>query len=314
MKQEVTKQLQEYIDRMQAKGITPTMEDLNRKMGEFFRTQNNTPRADFEGYSSLEMHKILHFTFDGDSPIQFSKLVPQDYEQIPILRQVKRLTEIIAQNGQIKLTAAGYLPVKVVQELYPLGAPDNLIESGVAKLGKEADCIPVHQARVLTEMAGIIKKRKGVLTLTTAGTNVIADDSKLFDSIFKGFCQKFNWQYFDYYSDDIHSGAIGQLGFGFSLILLSKYGDTERSEKFYANKYISAFPAVLKNVQPTYSTVEGYCSDCYCLRTFDRFLYHFGLVEIKKGDRIEQKESYVRKSSLFDKLISLLPHREFEIR
>ena len=37
MKQEATKYLQEYIDRMQAKGITPTMEDLNQKMGEFFR-------------------------------------------------------------------------------------------------------------------------------------------------------------------------------------------------------------------------------------------------------------------------------------
>ncbi|NDV56672.1 hypothetical protein [Bacteroides sp. 519] len=314
MKQEATKYLQEYIDRMQAKGITPTMEDLNQKMGEFFRTQNNTPRTDFEGYSSLEMHKILHFTFDADSPICFNPLSSHEYSQIPILRQVKRFAEIISQNGQIKLTTAGYLPIKIVQELYPLGAPDEMIENAISKLGKEMDCTPVHLARLLAEASGIIKKRKGILSLTATGTKIIADDSKLFDSIFKGFCQKFNWHYFDNYSDDVQSGTIGQLGFGFSLILLSIYGNTERSERYYAEKYFKAFPMLLETVQPTYGTVLDYCFNCYCLRTFERFLYHFGLVEIKKGKRILQEETYIQKTLLFDRLISLMPHREFEMK
>lgn len=101
MKQEANKHLQEYIDRMQAKGITPTMEDLNRKMGEFMHLQNNVPREDFEGYSSFEMHKIVHFTFDKDSPIQFNLLNSQEYSQIPILRQVKRLMEIISEKNRL---------------------------------------------------------------------------------------------------------------------------------------------------------------------------------------------------------------------
>jgi hypothetical protein len=314
MKQEATKYLQEYIDRMQTKDITPTMEDLNQKMGEFFRAQNNSPRADFEDYSSLEMHKILHFTFDTDSPIRFNSLGSDEYAQIPILRQVKRLAEIIAQNGQIKLTAAGYLPIKIVQELYPLGAPDEMIENVISKLGKEVDCTPVHLARLLAEASGITKKRKGVLSLTAAGRKIIADDSKLFDSILKSFCQKFNWHYFDNYSDDEQSGTIGQLGFGFSLILLSKYGKIERSERYYADKYFKAFPMMLDTVHPTYGTAQDYCFNCYCLRTFERFLYHFGLIEIKKGKRILQEETYIKKTSLFDRLISLIPHREFEMR
>ncbi len=314
MKQEATKYLQEYIDRMQAKGITPTMEDLNLKMGEFFRTQNNSPRPDLEGYSSIEMHKILHFTFDADSPIRFNRLDSHEYAQIPILRQVKRLAEIIAQNGQIKLTTAGYLPIKIVQELYPLGAPDEMIENGISKLGKEADCTPVHLVRLLTEVSGITKKRKGILSLTAAGTKNITDDSKLFDSILKGFCQKFNWHYFDNYSDNEQSGTIGQLGFGFSLILLSKYGNTERSERYYADKYFKAFPMLLETVHPTYGTVQDYCFNCYCLRTFERFLYQFGLVEIKKGKRILQEETCIKKTPLFDRLISIAPHREFEMR
>ncbi|MDR0370475.1 MAG: hypothetical protein LBH80_01275 [Prevotellaceae bacterium] len=312
MKQKATKYLQEYIGRMKANGITPTMEDLNREMGEFFRVQNNAPKAEFEGYSSLEMHRILHFPFDSDSPIRFNPLSSQEYTQIPILRQVKRLAEIIAQNGQIKLTATGSLPLKIVQELYPLGVPDEMIKTGISKLGKEVDCIPIHLARLLAEGSGITKKRKGVLSLTAAGTKNLADDHKLFDSTFKGFCRKFNWRYFDHYSDDEQSGTIGQLGFGFSLILLSKYGNEERSERSYADKYFKAFPMLLETVQPTYGTVRKYCFNCYCLRTFERFLYPFGLVEIKKGKRVLQEETYVLKTPLFDKLISLPPQREFE--
>ena len=303
MKQEATKLLQEYIDRMQDKGITPTMEDLNGKLGEIFHEQNNAPRADFEGYSSLEMHNILHFTFDKDSPIQLNVLTPQEYAQIPIIRLVKRLTEIISQSGKIKLTAAGFLPVKIVQELYPFGAPDELIESSLAKLAKEADCLPVHLARLLAEVSGILKKRKGILTLTASGAKIITDDSKLFDALFKGFCREFNWRFFDYYTDD-ESETIGQFGFGFSLILLSKYGNEERLNNFYAHKYFKAFPRILENVQPTYETVLNYCSNCYCLRTFDRFLYHFGLVEIKQDKSFMQEETYVKTTSLFDKLVS----------
>lgn len=314
MKQEANKHLQEYIDRMQAKGITPTMEDLNRKMGEFIHLQNNIPREDFEGYSSFEMHKIIHFTFDKDSPIQFNLLTSQEYSQIPILRQVKRLMEIISEKKQVKLTTAGYLPVKIVQELYPLGVPDDLIESNVVKLAKEADCTPVHLARILAEVSGIIKQRKGILTLTAIGAKIIADDSKLFSSIFKGFCQKFNWHYFDYYSDDPQSGVIAQLGFGFSLILLSKYGNTERTAGYYADKYFRAFPMMLENAQPTYKTVMEYCSDCYSIRTFERFLHHFGLIQIKKSKEFIQEETYVRKTPLFDKLISPISHRKFEMR
>jgi len=311
MKNEITKYLQGYIDRMQAKGITPTIDELNRKAGEFVHAQNNAPRAGFEGYSSLEMHKLLHFPFDRDSPVGFNPLSPEECLQVPVFRQVKRLLEIISENGQVKLTSAGYLPVKIVQELYPLGSPDKMIENGVIKLNREADCTPVHLARVLTMASAIVKNRKGILTLTAAGVKAMGDGPSLFSVIFRGFCQKFNWHYLDLYADDADSGTIGQLGFGFSLILLHKYGNTERPERFYARKYFEAFPNLPEIMQPTYGNLTDYCYGCYCLRTFDRFLLHFGLVEIKKGNRFEQEETFVRKTPLFDRLVSLAPHREF---
>lgn len=302
------------IDSLEAKGITPTMEELSRKLSEFSHRQNNAPRADFEGYSSFEMHNILHFTFGQNSPIQLNVLTPQEYEQIPIMRVVKRLSEIISQNGKIKLTAAGYLPVKIVQELYPFGVPDDLIESSLAKLSKEADCLPVHLARLLAQVSGILKNRKGILTLTARGAKIILDNSKLFDALFKGFCRGFNWGYFDYYSDDAKSGTIGQFGVGFTLILLSKYGKKERLDNFYAHKYFAAFPEILENIQPSYGTVQDYCTRCYSLRTFERFLYHFGLVHIKKAKPLTPltlDETYIKTTPLFEKLVKVAPHKAF---
>jgi hypothetical protein len=41
-----------------------------------------------------------------------------------------------------------------------LGAPDDMIENGISKLGKEVDCTPVHLTRILAEATGIIKRRK----------------------------------------------------------------------------------------------------------------------------------------------------------
>lgn len=307
--EEATKLLQKFIDSMQAKGVTPTLEDLNRKLSEFSNEQNNAPRAYFEGYSSYEMHNILHFTFDKESPISLNVLNAQEYAQIPIMRVVKRLTEIISQNGQIKLTAAGYLPVKIVQELYPLGAPDHMIESGITKLSKEADCLPVHLARLLAEVSGILKKRKGILTLTASGAKIITDNSKMFDVLFKGFCRKFKWKYFDLYEDDSPFASIGQFGFGFSLILLSKYGKKERLDNFYAHKYFEAFPKILETVQPSFGTALYYCSSCYCIRTFERFLYQFGLVQIRTTNPIKMDEkTYVKTTPLFHKLVKVAPH------
>lgn len=49
MKSEVQKYIQEYVDKMQAKGITPTMEQINEHLAGFMHDVNNRPKEDFEG-------------------------------------------------------------------------------------------------------------------------------------------------------------------------------------------------------------------------------------------------------------------------
>ena len=49
-------------------------EDLRKHLDKkIMHEQNNRPLQGFEGYSPLEMHTILHLTFEKNSPISFQK-------------------------------------------------------------------------------------------------------------------------------------------------------------------------------------------------------------------------------------------------
>ena len=103
---------------------------------------------------------------------------------------------------------------------------------------------------------------------------------------------------------------IGQIGFAFSLILLSKYGDIEREDAFYSEKYFSAFPDLIEKINPPYyRPIEIIAKNCYSVRTFDRFLGYLGLVNIRPKDRWNI-EKFIKKTELFDKFIKILLHND----
>lgn len=275
---------------------------LNRQMSELMEEQNRRSVPQFEGYSPHEMNIILHDTFGANSPIQLQKLSTEDYDQIPIIKQVKYLCSIIEKAGFIKLTAKGFLPTKIVAELYAQGfIKDDYIDEAYYKLYRETDSGSIHLTRILIELTGIAKKRLGKLSLTKNGQKVLKDNFDLYKLLFDTFRNKFNWCYFDRFEDRL----IGPLGFGFTLILLSKYGGKPRSDIFYAEKYLKAFPALLDGLKPVYHTVEDYAAGCYSIRTFERFVNYFGLVSLKKEGVIIKHIVTVQKTPLLDKLFKI---------
>lgn len=269
--------------------------------------QNNRSIPESEGYSPSEMLRILHFTLGEDSPIQLQKLSDPYYKKIPILKLVKYLTDLIAKNGEIKLTNKGFLPTKIVSDLYQQGfIKEKHIEKGFLKLYKETDSMSVNLSRILIELAGLIKKRNGKISLTKNGEKTIQDNFRLLTTILETFTTKFNWAYYDGYGEN----QIGQLGYGFSLILLSKYGNEKRLDRFYAEKYYKAYPHLLESVEPSYGTLERSSTNCYSIRTFERFLDYFGLVKIDEEGKGLDSIKYITKTALFDKLIKVQPHNK----
>lgn len=283
------------------------LKDIQRNIDQVMNEQNNRPIADFEGYSPFEMHKILHFTFAIDSPLKLQKLSDTDYTKIPILNQIKYLTDLIDKNGEIKLTKQGFLPTKIVSELYSQGfLKDEYIEKGISKLYKETDSMTINLSRILLELAGFIKKRNGKLSLTKSSEKILGNNEELLRQIFLTMTNKFNWAYYDGYGEN----QIGQLGYGFSLILLSKYGRERRLDSFYAERYFKAYPRLLDSIEPNYGTLERYSTNCYSVRTFDRFLNYFGLINIEEERKGLDSIKYISKTDIYDRLIKCTPHNK----
>ncbi|MFO7736625.1 MAG: hypothetical protein R6W70_10505, partial [bacterium] len=255
-------------------------QNMQKHLNQMMNKQNNRSIPEFEGYSPAEMHQILHFTFGKESPLKLKKLSDSDYKKIPMLNQIKYLTDLIDRKGELRLTRRGYLPTKTVSELYEQKfLKDKFIEEGIQKLYKETDSMTINLTRILTELSKLVKKRNGKLSLTKSSRKILADDYKLLRLIFSTFATKFNWAYYDRYP----GMKTGQLGYGFSLILLSKYGHKKRLDSFYAEKYLNAYPRLLDAVEPdNVENLKDQMNRCYSLRTFDRFLKYFGLINIYK--------------------------------
>ncbi len=244
--------------------------------------QNNLPMDDFLGLSPNEVHYLLYDTFGNESPVQFRAHIDDEtLDQIPIFRLVEAYLKIIQREQQIKLTPLGALPKKVIVELYEQRfLLDEHIESGIVKLWREADCVAIRSARLAVEFAGLVKKVKGKLTLTKTATKLLEKNNRdqIFRQFFQSFTEKFPWNFNDLYPRE----PVGQLGWAFSVFMLSKFGDQYQLLDLYAGKYLKAFPSMITFFRDSYSPAKRQFFHCYAIRTFERFLLWFGFVTADK--------------------------------
>lgn len=250
----------------------------------------------FEGYSSSEMKSMLYEFLEPKCPVQINLLAEEEYLEIPLFKQVKYLLQLIANKGELKLTKRGNLPVKIVADVYRQGfLKDYWIEKGYAKVYNEGRIVSILITRVLLELSPLIKKRHNKLSLTRKGVKIKESNQLLFQELYNVFTKKYRWGFLDRYNDD----HLGQFGFVFSLLLLHKYGRTERSVDFYAEKYFRAFPGLMENsAEPPI-----YCYSAYTLRTFENFLEFYALVEISPRNYRESQK--VKTTNLFHRVVKI---------
>lgn len=243
--------------------------------------RNNTPLDDFLGLTPNEINYMLYDTFCDKSPVQIRGNIDNAIlNQIPLFRIAEEYLKIIQREKQIKLTPLGALPKKVIVELYDKKfLLDDIIETGITKLSREQDCISILSARLTAEVAGLVKKANGKLSLTKTGTKLILPENRpeLFKSFFQAFTDKFQWSFNDLYPEQ----PIGQLGWAFSLFMLNKFGNEPRLTSFYAEKYLKAFPHFISFFEYDFSAQRQF-KHCHGIRTFDRFLLWFGFVTVEK--------------------------------
>lgn len=272
--------------------------EINKEIKKVMDSRNNSGILEFEGYSPIEMHQIIHFLFEDNCPVKIKQLNQNDFPKIPIFNGVKFLAKILSKQEGIKLTARGFLPTKIVTDLYNQQYfHEEMIEKGISKLYKEADSLFVRLSRILLELCGGVKKSKGKLVLTKKGNKYLENDQLFLEEILIVYCKKLNWTYFDGYEME----NIGRMGCGYSILLLNKYGSEVQEDNFYAKKYFTAFPMLIEDINPRYGTIEQYVNRCYSYRMVEQFGLLTGIInKIRETKYGEPK--LIQKTDLLDKI------------
>ena len=242
---------------------------------------NNSPQADLLELTPAEVHTLLYEPYSTDAVLQMATNIDEDVlNAMPLFRMAETFLAILQREGAIKLTAKGALPKTVVKELYATGfLPEMWIESGLYKISGESSCIGIQTARIVSSLAGFVRKEKGKLFLTKVAKECLAKGNRLkfFHQFFRAFTEKYSWGYHDNYPD----APVGQRGWAFSLYTLLIYGASPRPASFYAEKYLRAFPNMLSAFDNGIRTAEDSFFNCYETRLFERGLVWLGLVHRK---------------------------------
>jgi hypothetical protein len=220
-----------------------------------------------------QVHELIHDPLGSKSPVQLNLSNPEFYRQIPIFNLVQYLGRLIQQQGEMKLTPKGALPLKVVYELYSQGfISENIVDLHLKfkKQIKEQNSVSIYLTHRLAIMTGLCKKRKNRLSLTKKGEKFLQNDHLLAVQLVDTFATRFNWATMDNCDDEY----LSQRFFGYTLMLLYKYGTITRDINFYIDKYLDSIHDNLV----VFDSFE-YAGDIYRYRTFEIFLKHLGVID-----------------------------------
>jgi hypothetical protein len=269
---------------------------------------NPMPRSEFAGLSAVEMSRLRYHPFEPGSPIRFRNDILADVlDKIGFLRLVEELLTITKRDGSIKLTAKlGALPRQTLLELYDhhfIG--EWPLDEGLFKLRVEDDSTVMRSLRLVAYLAGLVRKIHGKLVLTKLGEEMLSAKSRqqLFELVVRAFTMKFNWAYNDRYPDF----PLCRDACAFSLYLVARFGSKAAHKDFYAQKFLTAFPDALEEFEgDEWSTPKESFRRCYRVRTFERFLEWFSLVDVRLDENDDGRHrSLVKKSDIVDRIFVL---------
>lgn len=280
------------------------MKELELQLGATIRARQEAGINEFEGYSAEEIQQMLYQPFGEKSAVQLNSLSPDDLAQIPIFKQTWFILKKVNALGKVDLGKKEELPPELVIEIYEQGfIKDPEIEMGVTKLYRQRSANSIHLSKVLLDISPFFTTENSHWCLTELGKQVQAYPYEFFKALFLIFATKFNWGFFDGYDSKI----IGQFGFPFTLILLHKYGQKERPVPFYGILSLIAFPAMIKEIKENSNRPqEDQFITCFSLRTFQRFLAYFGVIELT-GDKWNEGEQHIKTTDLFQKMFTIHP-------
>jgi hypothetical protein len=162
----------------------------------------------FSGSSDLtstQIHQLIRTSWDhSDCPMKLAScLALEDVKDTPLFfNTVILLNELLARQHEPTATKAGYLPPSVVRCLSDRIQFDN----GYAKYArserniiKEYDLSALWTARLVCNLAGLIRRRKNKFLVTPTGVELLKPENAgtLYHLVFITFFTRFNIGFYD---------------------------------------------------------------------------------------------------------------------
>ena len=225
--------------------------------------------------------------------------------QAPVLKLFSLLVDGIGEKG-LMATATGNLPRNFCRESSKayLGEEEYQRWWRLGELRSEVEFMDMNITRLVAGLAVLIMKYKGKFILSKECCKLLVEPGLpgIYPLLFRAFVRKYNWAYRDSMCDILFM----QHSFLFTLSLLKRYGGEWQSTTFYEDKYLQAFPFLLKQVKPIgdYFPAEKVVRFAYRGRCLEGFARFFGLVESESiGNDPYSEGSRVRKLPLLDQIV-----------
>jgi hypothetical protein len=281
-----------------------SLEELNAFTSELMNERNRWARAEFCGLSPEQMAVLLYAPFTSPETVRFATDI-EPGPDVEIMGIFLALVQAIGESG-LKATARGNLPLKfcksMAQQLRETSDDQRTLRIGGIR--SETDLEQLHCTRLVAELAGLIRKYRGHFVLTRKCRDMLSGQNHggLYLELFKSYTTQFSWAYRDMYPE----AEIVQHSFLYTLFLLASFGDGQRPQQFYEDKFLNAFPMAIDMFEETsYSTADNSARRCYILRALDRFAAFFGLAELVSESRELYDRRYgVRKTALLDRFVT----------
>lgn len=240
--------------------------------------RNDTPLEDFSGLTPNEMTAFIYQPFDTPELIELPTVLSGP-PSAPILDLLLPLFAALDAKP-LTLTAKGNLPTAFCRELSATyQPPHDPYAHYIGRNARNEDSFwELHLARTVADLAGLVYKRTGKLHLTRRAAKLLGDHGPagIYPVLFETYTRKYNWAYADRYPPlPFIQGA-----WAFTCYLLQHHGHSARPESFYSQRFLTAFPTLLEEAEPTaYRSPEEVAAHCYEIRALRRFLGFFGLVD-----------------------------------
>ena len=278
-----------------------SMDEAQTFLDDLVVNKNAEPIPEFLGLSPEQMYRLLYRPFEEASDIlTLSRdLIKEDLLEIPVVKETVHFLKRLGELQPLNTTVKGNLPQAFAREMH-----DKFPEYPHFHypIRSEEEDSKLSALRHILDMAGWIKKRNQKFSLTQKGQNVVENGFGIDDlfHLFETYTNKFNWASRDLYP----SLDIVQESFLFSCYLLHKKAKTYIHANKLSSYFVQAFPTVLgREMKDPAMELEELVRPGFCLRFVERFCEYFGLVTIRREEKLSAYPDYsVQISPLFQKL------------